>query len=234
MRLRALWNFSLSILTASHLVSGEGSASRETRCPNLLLLLLMGGDEPSGQAGHSRAGAHPAPLTWYWLTAFQEWPQSFCAFHELSFISKHSKVKLIFILSHLFSSDIWQRNLCLVAIGTAMVKLLIAVVPPWFLIFVNACVALKRRLEDCCVSEICHPTASEEWTHWQAVTCHCYLTKHHHFEAGIRLTTAAMSTRNEGNFRRGEAFRVWAKVRVSGQYEKKTNGLSVKSVGYWF
>lgn len=81
---------------------------------------------------------------------------------------------------------------------------------------------------------MCHPTASEKWTHWQAVPCHWYLPKYNHFEARIKPTTAATSIRKEGNFRSGEAFKVSAKVLVSGQSEKKTNGLSVKSVGYRF
>lgn len=73
---------------------------------------------------------------------------------------------------------------------------------------------------------MCHPTASEEWTHWQAVPCHWYLPKHHHFEVRIKLTTAAMSIRNEGNFRSGEAFRGWAKFCVSGVWKEDKWALS--------
>lgn len=32
--------------------------------------------------------------------------------------------------------------------------------------------------------------------------------KHHHFETRTKLTTAALSIRNESNFRGGEAFRM--------------------------
>jgi len=59
------------------------------------------------------------------------------------------------------------------------VKLLIPVpicVSSWFQVFLNAYTALKRRLADSCVSDMCHPTASEDTDRLSADWC---LPKYH-------------------------------------------------------
>lgn len=102
MRLRVLWNFSLSILISCTVGFRRRLSIKRNSLPKSpLSLLLSVGDLSSGQPGNSKAKAHPYTTDILLLPVFYEWPHSFCAVTFLHIKVFYSELKLYLITSFL-------------------------------------------------------------------------------------------------------------------------------------